>query len=136
PVEMLRVLTSRDGRLPTEHADRADALYLGLAEGRDQLEGTLSGGDRQMLRRARAVQTEPRLLLLDEISTGLAPMIVADLYELVGQLAAEGMAILVVEQFARTALAIADYSAVMVQGRIERVGQSAAVADVVSAAYF
>ena len=88
-----------------------------------------------MLAMARAVATEPKLLLLDEISLGLAPLIVAELYELVGQLAAEGLAILCVEQFARTALAIADYAAVMVQGRIERVGQGADVADAVSAAY-
>ncbi len=72
-----------------------------------------------MLAMARAVTTEPALLLLDEISMGLAPRIVAELYDLVGQLAAEGIAILLVEQFARTALAVADFAAVMAQGRID-----------------
>jgi branched-chain amino acid transport system ATP-binding protein len=61
---------------------------------------------------------------------------VAELYELVGQLADEGIAILLVEQFARTAMAVADFAAVMAQGRIERVGEPADVADAVSDAYF
>ena len=88
-----------------------------------------------MLAMARALTTDPSLLLLDEISMGLAPLIVAELYELVGQLAAEGISILLVEQFARTALAVADYAAIMVQGRISRVGQPEDVTDEVSAAY-
>ena len=133
--ENLRMLTYRDGLRPSEVEERAYARFPRLGERRGQLAGTLSGGEQQMLAMARAVATEPKLLLLDEISLGLAPLIVAELYELVGQLAAEGLAILCVEQFARTALAIADYAAVMVQGRIERVGQGADVADAVSAAY-
>jgi branched-chain amino acid transport system ATP-binding protein len=66
---------------------------------------------------------------------GLAPLIVAELYEVLAQLAADGVAILLVEQFARTALAIADYAAIMVQGRIQHVGQPADLGDEVSAAY-
>jgi branched-chain amino acid transport system ATP-binding protein len=99
--------------------------------------GGLSGSDveDQMLAMARALTTDPSLLLLDEISMGLAPLIVAELYELVGQLASEGISILVVEQFARTALAIADYAAIMVHGQISRVGQPQDVTDEVSAAY-
>jgi branched-chain amino acid transport system ATP-binding protein len=81
------------------------------------------------------VATEPQLLLLDEISTGLAPLIVAELYELVGHLAAEGLAIIIIEQFARTVMEVADYAAVMAQGRIEKVGQCADIAGDVSAAY-
>ena len=88
-----------------------------------------------MLAMARALSTNPLLLLLDEISMGLAPLIVAGLYDLVGQLASEGISILLVEQFARTALAIADQAAIMVGGRITRVGRPEDVTDEVSAAY-
>ena len=66
---------------------------------------------------------------------GLASLIVEELYDLVGQLAAEGIAILLVEQFANTALKVADYGAIMTHGRIEQVGQPADIADSLSAAY-
>jgi branched-chain amino acid transport system ATP-binding protein len=88
-----------------------------------------------MLAMARALTTEPNALLLDEISLGLAPKIVAELYEIVAQLAASGIAIVIVEQFARMALAVADYAAIMVQGVIEIVGEPADVVDAVSGAY-
>src|SRR5207248_11648590 len=129
--ENLRLMTYREGMTFADVEERAYSRFPRLAERRNQLAGSMSGGEQQMLAMARAVETEPKLLLLDEISTGLAPLIVAELYELVGHLAAEGLAIVVVEQFARTALAIADYAAVMVQGEIQRVGESADVADVV-----
>jgi branched-chain amino acid transport system ATP-binding protein len=106
-----------------------------LAERRTQLAGTMSGGEQQMLAMARALTTDPSLLLLDEISMGLAPMIVGELYELVGQLAATGIAILLVEQFARTALAVADIAVVLAQGRIQLVGEPDDVRDQVSDAY-
>jgi branched-chain amino acid transport system ATP-binding protein len=106
-----------------------------LGERRTQLAGTMSGGEQQMLAMARALVTSPGLLLLDEISMGLAPLIVAELYDLVGSLAAEGISVLLVEQFARTALAVADYAALMVGGRIVRVGQPVDVAAFVDDVY-
>ena len=106
-----------------------------LRERRRQLAGTLSGGEQQMLAMARALGTDPGLLLLDEISMGLAPKVVADLYEVVGQLAATGISVLLVEQFVHTALAIADYAALMVQGRIVRMGEPADVQDALQETY-
>jgi branched-chain amino acid transport system ATP-binding protein len=134
-VENLRMMTYKGGLRSGEIEEIAYARFPKLGDRRTQLAGTMSGGEQQMLAMARALTTDPSLLLLDEISMGLAPLIVAELYELVGQLAAEGISILVVEQFARTALAIADYAAIMVHGRITRVGQPEDVTDEVSAAY-
>jgi branched-chain amino acid transport system ATP-binding protein len=129
------MMTYKGGLRSGEIEEIAYARFPKLGDRRTQLAGTMSGGEQQMLAMARALTTDPSLLLLDEISMGLAPLIVAELYELVGQLAAEGISILVVEQFARTALAIADYAALMVHGRITRVGQPEDVTDEVSAAY-
>jgi branched-chain amino acid transport system ATP-binding protein len=115
--------------------EAAYARFPQLADRRNQLAGTLSGGEQQMLAMSRALSTKPKLLLLDEISMGLAPLIVAELYELVAQIATEGFAILVVEQFAQTALGVADRAAVMVQGRIEMEGKPADVAEAAGALY-
>jgi branched-chain amino acid transport system ATP-binding protein len=106
-----------------------------LGERRKQLAGTMSGGEQQMLAMARGLATSPKLLLLDELSMGLAPIIVEELYAIVAQVAREGVSILVVEQFAQTVLGVADRAAIMVHGRIEKVGAPQDLADELSAAY-
>ena len=115
--------------------EKTYARFPRLKERRNQLAGTMSGGEQQMLALGRAVATDPALLMLDEISMGLAPLIVAELYDLVGQIAREGVSILLVEQFARTALAVSDFAAVMVSGRIVKVGQPQDVEEELSQAY-
>jgi branched-chain amino acid transport system ATP-binding protein len=133
--ENLRMHTYASGLSMQEVEGRVFSRFPRLGERRNQLAGTLSGGEQQMLSMARALVADRGLLLLDEISMGLAPMIVAELYAFVEPLAAEGTTVVLTEQFARTALAIADYAAVMSQGRIVMVGQPADVAEAMSAAY-
>lgn len=133
--ENLRMWTFRGGLRRSEVEEVAYSRFPQLADRRNQVAATLSGGEQQMLALSRALSTKPTLLLLDEISMGLAPLVVAQLYELVAQIATEGFAILVVEQFAQTALMVADRAAVMVQGRIEMEGSPAKIAEAVGALY-
>ena len=124
-------LTVGDGDVLHEVFDRFGVLRERLA----QPAGTLSGGEQQMLALARALMTNTRILLLDEISMGLAPKIVSELYELVGQLAQEGISILLVEQFARTVLGVADIAVIMLHGRVTATGTPDEIAPELEAAY-
>jgi branched-chain amino acid transport system ATP-binding protein len=102
---------------------------------RKQMAGTLSGGEQQMLALARAFATDPKLLLLDELSMGLAPIVVGQLYDKVRELAEAGLSILLVEQFARTALPIADSAAVVLQGVIAHRGSPAEMEEALTTSY-
>jgi branched-chain amino acid transport system ATP-binding protein len=99
-----------------------------LADRRSQLAGTLSGGERQMLALGRALMAKPRLLMLDEPSLGLAPIIVREIFGIISALRATGVSILLVEQNARAALQIADYGYVIETGDLAIEGPSAALA--------
>ncbi len=117
--------------------ERALELFPRLKERRLQLAGTLSGGEQQMLAMARAVMLNPDVVLLDEPSMGLAPILVAEVFRIIERLKSEGVTMLLVEQFAAAALAVADYGYVLENGRISVHGPATQLRDdpAVKAAY-
>jgi branched-chain amino acid transport system ATP-binding protein len=116
--------------------ERAFERFPVLGSRKKQLAGTLSGGEQRMLSMARALTTDPDILLLDELSMGLAPLIVEELYGFVGQLvASEQLTIVMVEQFVQTALSIADRAAIMVNGELVKEGEPNEIRDEVVGAY-
>jgi branched-chain amino acid transport system ATP-binding protein len=133
--ENLRVWTYRGGLSLKAVEEQTYDAFPRLAERRKQLAGTMSGGEQQMLAISRALVTQPRLLLLDELSMGLAPLIVAELYELVGNLARQGITVLLVEQFVTTALSVATRAAIMVNGKIQQEGTPRQMADAALSVY-
>jgi branched-chain amino acid transport system ATP-binding protein len=98
--------------------ERAMELFPRLKERRQQLAGTLSGGEQQMLAMARATMLNPEVVLLDEPSMGLAPILVEEVFRIIERLKGQGVTMLLVEQFAAAALAVADYGYVLENGRI------------------
>ena len=125
PVEVnLRLGGYRTGA-PAKSLERIYGLFPILAERRRQKAATLSGGEQQMLAVGRALMAAPRLLMLDEPSIGLAPLIVQEILRVIGQLKSEGLTIILVEQNARLALSVADRGYVLEVGRIVLQGSSA-----------
>ncbi len=127
----------RDASIASD-VDQVFANFPVLGERRDQPAGQLSGGEQQMLAIARAMLSRPRLLMLDEPSLGLAPTIVDKVYELLRQIRGQGVSLLVVEQNASRAFALADRACVMSRGAFTLVGSPAEIArhEAFDAAYF
>jgi branched-chain amino acid transport system ATP-binding protein len=114
----------RDGEGTAAALDRVYALFPILRERSVQLAGTLSGGEQQMLAMGRALMTDPRLLMMDEPSMGLAPLVVRDIFRAIQRLREEGRTVLLVEQNARAALRIADRGYVIETGRLVLEGEA------------
>ena len=135
--ENLRLGAYTEPRVPSDALDRVFTLFPRLAERRGQVAGTLSGGEQQMLAMARALMTMPRLLLLDEPSMGLAPVLVRAIFQTIAEINRAGTTVLLVEQNANAALRLAHRAYVLENGRIALEGASADLArnDAVKRAY-
>jgi branched-chain amino acid transport system permease protein len=133
-VENLK-MASFAGTSSADILDASFARFPHLARRQGQLAGKLSGGEQQMLALARALSVNPSILLIDELSMGLAPKIVEELYEVIAQIARQGLTILVVEQFAAEVLKVADSAALLINGQITFHGSPGVVNDMISSAY-
>jgi branched-chain amino acid transport system ATP-binding protein len=117
--------TRRDQRAIAADLERVFGLFPRMSERRKQVAGTLSGGEQQMLAIGRALMSRPKLLLLDEPSMGLAPMLIQQIFEIITEISKQGTTILVVEQNAQQALSRADRAYVLETGRIVKGGTGA-----------
>ncbi|GIV97188.1 MAG: ABC transporter ATP-binding protein [Herpetosiphonaceae bacterium] len=118
---LLGAYTRRDSEIEQD-LENIYKLFPRLEERRNQIAGSLSGGEQQMLAIGRALMARPKLLMLDEPSLGLAPLIVQEVFRVIGELKEQGATILLVEQNARKALQVADYAYVLEGGRIVQQG--------------
>jgi branched-chain amino acid transport system ATP-binding protein len=115
----------RARRQCAEQLDRVYKLFPRLKDRREQLAGTLSGGEQQMCAIGRALMSDPKLLLMDEPSAGLAPLVVAQVFDLVHRIRAEGLTVLIVEQNVQQVLDVVDRAYLLEVGRIKLSGTSA-----------
>jgi branched-chain amino acid transport system ATP-binding protein len=129
------VMATYGGPSLSDIEERAYSRFPRLAERRNQLAGTMSGGEQQMLALARGLATDPAVLMLDELSMGLAPKIVQQLYEQVASIAAEGIGVLVVEQFARVVLGVADWAVLVAHGVVINSGSPVDIEKELESAY-
>ncbi len=127
----------RDRSAIRDDIDKMFVRFPRLKERVEQLAGTLSGGEQQMLAVARALMSRPRLLLMDEPSVGLAPLVVAEIFQIIRQLHSEGVSIFLVEQNAHMALKVAHHFYLMEQGRVTFSGNPGEMSgdDVIQRAY-
>jgi branched-chain amino acid transport system ATP-binding protein len=112
-----------------DNLDRVYEIFPRLKERRRQKAQTLSGGEQQMLAVARGIMAEPLVLMIDELSLGLAPLLVLDLFQTLQSLKGEGLTLLLVEQNVQMALAVSDYSFVLSQGKVDLQGPSRSLID-------
>jgi branched-chain amino acid transport system ATP-binding protein len=132
--ENLRVMVG--GKLRADTVELAREAFPVLGKRLDQLAGTMSGGEQQMLALTRAYLTAPRYVLLDEVSMGLAPIVVDQIFEFLRRLAARGAALLLVEQYVTKALALADMVYLLTKGVVDFAGEPGELdADALAARY-
>lgn len=125
---LLGAYVVRDRQVIDERVEAMFRRFPVLEQRRHQSAGNLSGGEQQMLAIVRALMGDPHLLLMDEPSLGLAPRVVSAVFDLITEIRSEGVSILLVEQNARKALAVSDYTYVLEMGRISAEGPSAEIA--------